>query len=78
MVALMCLSWFAFLRVGEAASISVADIQGEKALGFLGYQEGGHWTTMAPVVRVVEGLGRYPRDYTKGWEGDARVWDAAF
>ena len=28
MVALMCLSWFAFLRVGEAASIIVADFRG--------------------------------------------------
>ena len=40
MVALMSLSWFAFLRVGEAASIRVADIRGEKALGFRATKRG--------------------------------------
>ena len=33
LVALVFLSWFAFLRVGETASIRLADIRGEKALG---------------------------------------------
>ena len=33
-------SWFPFLRVAEAASILVADVRGEKALGFLATKRG--------------------------------------
>ena len=40
MVALMCLSWFALLPVAEAASIRVADVQGEKALGLWATKQG--------------------------------------
>ena len=41
-MALMCLSWFAFLRVSEAASIRVADIWGERAPGF--------WATKSGII----------------------------
>ena len=72
-MALMRISWFAFLRVGAAASIRVADIRGEKAPGF--------WATKRGIIgrrwrRWSEwsgAQGRYLRDYTKGWEGDAQV-----
>ena len=47
MVALMCLSWFASLRVGEAASIRVADVRGEKALGF--------WATKRRIIDGADG-----------------------
>ena len=41
-MALMWLLWFAFLRVGEAASIQVADIRGEMALGL--------WATKMGII----------------------------
>ena len=69
-MALMCVSWFTFLRVGEAASICVADIRGGKGPWFLGYQEGDHWCRWSKWSGA---WGRYLRDYTKGWEGDTRV-----
>ena len=40
MVALVCLSWFTFLCVVEAASIHVADIRGKKALGLWATKRG--------------------------------------
>ena len=39
-VALMCLSWFAFLRVAEAASVRAADVRGDRALGFWATKRG--------------------------------------
>ena len=66
-------SWFAFLRVGDAASICVADIRGEKALGF--------WATKRGIVgqrwrrwsKWSGAWGGYLRDCTKQWEANARV-----
>ena len=73
MVALMCLSWFAFLRAGEVATIHVADVRGGKALGF--------WATKRGIIgrrwrRWSEwsgAWGQYVQGYTKGWESDSRV-----
>ena len=73
MVALMCLSWFAFLRVGEAASIRVADIRGEKALGFRATKRGiigRRWRRWSEWSRA---WGEYLHKYTPGWDGDERV-----
>ena len=73
MVALMCLSWFAFLRVGEAASIRAADIRGEKALGFWAIKRwmiGRKWRRWLEWSRA---WGEYLRKYTQGWDGDERV-----
>ena len=72
-MALMCLSWFAFLRVGEAASIRVADIRGEKALGFWATKRGiigRRWRRWSEWSRA---WGEYLREYTKGWDGDELV-----
>ena len=73
LVALMCLSWFAFLRVGEAASIRVADIRGEKALGFWATKRGIIGRRWRRWSEWSQARGGYLRDYTKGWEGEERV-----
>ena len=70
---LMCLSWFAFLWASEAASIRVADIRGEKALGFWATKRGivgRRWLRWSKWSRA---WGRYLRDYTKGLESEAGV-----
>ena len=73
MVALMCFSWFAFLRVGEAASIRVADVTGQKALRFWATKRGFigcRWRRWSEWIRAWEG---YVRNYTRAWEGDDKV-----
>ena len=63
-VALMSLSWFATLRVGEAASIRVVDIRGEKALGFCVTKRGimgRRWRRWSEWSRAW--LGGYLREY---------------
>ena len=73
MVALMCLSRFASLRVAEAASVRVEDIWGEKALGFWATKRGiigWRWWRWSEWSKAP---GEYKRKYTKGWEGDEQV-----
>ena len=48
-MALMCLLWFAFLRVGEAASIRGRYLGGESSW-FVGHKKRDYWPEMAPVV----------------------------
>ena len=69
LVALMCLSWFAFLRVGEAATTRLADILGEKALATKRGIIGRRWHSWSEWSKA---WGGYLREYTKGWEGEER------
>ena len=73
MVALMCLSLFAFLRVGEAASIRVAYIRGGETLGFSATKRGIIGRRWRRWSKWSMAWGEYLRKYTKGWEGDERV-----
>ena len=72
-VALMCLSWFAFLRVAEAASVRAADVRGDKALGFRATKRGKAgrwWRRWSEWSRA---WGDFLRDWTKGWDSEAPV-----
>ena len=84
MVALMCLSSFAFLRVGEAASIPVAYIRGEKDFllsglpkeGSLAGDGAGGPSGRGPGVNTCEGTRRAGMA-TNGWfRGDLRFLKA--
>ena len=75
MVAPMCLSWFAVLLVGEAASMRVVDIRRQKALGFWAAKRGfigRRWRRWSEWLGGWGGGGLL-RDHTKGWEGDDPV-----
>ena len=72
-VALMCLSWFAFLRVGEASSIWVADVRGEKVLGFCATDLGIIGRCWCRWSEWSGAWGAFLQGYTEGWEGDEKV-----
>ena len=64
MLALVCLSWFTFFRVGKAASIRAADVRGEKALGFWATKRGiigrrwRRWSERSGALGVTCGITR--------------------
>ena len=72
-VALMCLSWFAFLRVAEAASVRAADVWGDKALGFWVTKPGRVGCRRRIWSKWSRVWGDFLRDWTKWWDPEAPV-----